>query len=47
MKLPVAGKVVPLSLNANHLISSFAYKSQKKRKKGKRKAALWYCAWFL
>ena len=32
MKLPVAGKVVPLSLNANHLICCFAGKSQRKRK---------------
>ena len=33
MKLPVAGKVVPLSLNANHLICCFAGKSQRKRER--------------
>lgn len=33
MKLTVAGKVVPLSLNANHLICSFAGKSQRKRER--------------
>lgn len=37
MKLPVAGKVVPLSLNANHLICSFAGKSQRKREREKIK----------
>ena len=37
MKLPVAGKVVPLSLNANHLICSFAGKSQRKRERERKK----------
>lgn len=32
MKLPVSGKVVLLSLNANNLICSFAGKSKKKKK---------------
>ena len=36
MKLPVAGKVVPLSLNANHLICSFAGKSQRKRERERK-----------
>lgn len=31
MKLPVSGKVVLLSLNANNLICSFAGKSKKKK----------------
>lgn len=38
--MPVAGKVVPLLLNPNHLICSSAGKSRKKKKKGKRKAVL-------
>lgn len=33
MKLPVAGKVVPPSLNANHLICSSVGKSQRKRER--------------
>lgn len=37
MKLPVAGKVVPSSLNANHLICSFVGKSQRKREREKIK----------
>ena len=37
MKLPVAGKVVPLSLNANHLICCFAGKSQRKREREREK----------